>query len=192
MFLDLASYWQLMLIFWETVILEGKKSERQRKKKRKNEIRGSEVEMWISGQYLRTGRGQRAVNQGFLTSLSLKGRRPLSPFAAGIWTAGPVPSDPRRFVSKTKIYWLWFLIKSISNVGPIDTCMFKERLIWPSQNSWAQHLFLSIACDLDQKLRRWAQLVTCVVINKNFLQSCSIGHSKIPDNPLGEKFFPKF
>lgn len=54
--------------------------------------------------------------------LSLKGPRPLSSFAVGVLNADPVPPDPWRFVSKTKIVRLWFLIKSIFNVGPMDIC----------------------------------------------------------------------
>lgn len=45
--------------------------------------------------------------------------------------------------------------------------MFKEKLIWPTQNSQTQHILLSlIAQDSDLKLRRQADLVAYVAINK--------------------------
>lgn len=92
---------------------------KEKKHKRKIEIHGSEVEIWVSGQDFRNGRGQRPVSQGFLLRLAVKD--PATVFlSVCVLTAGPTPSDPRRFVSKTNIFWLRFLIKSIFNLGPMD------------------------------------------------------------------------
>lgn len=107
---------------------KGWETKKKKKQKWDTQKWGSEVEIWISGQDPRIGRGQRPVNQGFLVTLSLRGLHPLPSFTVCLLTAGPAPSDPRRFVSRTKILRLWFLIKSIFNLGPVDICSRKVNM----------------------------------------------------------------
>lgn len=138
-----------MLIFWETVILEDKKSEKQREKNIKGKMRYMEVRSQSESQVRISETSQPRLS----LEAGIKGPHHCLPFCL-CFNCWPYTIRPSEVCLQNQ-----HILTSVSNKiyfqPPPHGRMFKEKLIWPTQNSQTQHILLSlIAQDSDLKLRR--------------------------------------